>query len=672
MYKIILPIVFILFFLPNADAFQLAELKTETAEDLLLFFDTEELMIATRHETSVRKAPAIATVITAKEIRNMGARDLLDILRRVPGLGISIHDMSVYKAVEIRGIRTTMSEKVLFMVDGHSVNNAINGNFINTFLYLSADAIKRVEVIRGPGSALYGANAFLGVINVVTKKAEDINGLQVTAGAGSFDTQHYNLMFGHEGKKLKISGYVDYLNTDGQSHFIEEDSIGNSGKTDVNQEKPEMGLYLEYGNITLNGGYLKNRGGIYIGAGLALNDESVQEWEQYYLDVAYSDNITDKTDITARLYGDFFRANPYWEVYPEGYMDIYTDGMIGNTSGKEKTLGAEIITNFTLTGHLLTLGGMFENKKLYDTKHITNYDPHTFAPLSSIQDVSDGGNFIKNADRDIFAVYIQDIWEISNNASLTAGIRHDQYSDFGGTTNPRAGLVWEFIKDTSLKLLYGRAFRAPSFSDLYQDNNPSYVGNEDIEPEEIKTYEAGIEHRFLDKFNIRLNYFHTDIKNLIAPDTTTLPTTLGNIGSAEIDGIETEFLYDLGDDYYGYVNYSYQDARDGDTGKTKADVPSHRANAGINLAPSNYLNANVNISWTGERPRADGDTRDDLSSDTLVDLTLIAKNFHKALEIRGSAYNLFNEDYRDPSPSQVPNDYPTNERMFLLEARYTF
>jgi len=339
MFKIILPILIILLFIAQAHAFQLAELETETAEDLLLFFEVEELVIATRHKIPVKKAPAIATVITAKEIRNMGARNLLDILRKVPGIGVSIHDMSAYDAVEIRGIKTSTSEKILFMVDGHSVNNIVTGDSLKTFIYLSADAIKRVEVIRGPGSALYGANAFVGVINVVTKKAEDINGLQVTAGAGSFNTQHYNLIFGHKENELKISGYLDYLDTDGQSRFIEEDAIGNSGKTDDNQEKPEMGLYIEYKNITLKGGYLKNNGGPYIGAGLALNDESVQKWEQYYIDIAYSDDITDKTDITARLYGDFARHNPYWEIYPEGYMGIYTDGLIGNPSGKERTLG---------------------------------------------------------------------------------------------------------------------------------------------------------------------------------------------------------------------------------------------------------------------------------------------------------------------------------------------
>ena len=87
--------------------------------------------------------------------------------------------------------------------------------------------------------------------------------------------------------------------------------------------------------------------------------------------------------------------------------------------------------------------------------------------------------------------------------------------------------------------------------------------------------------------------------------------------------------------------------------------------------PWKYLNGNVTVSWIGERPRADKDSRDDLSPATLVDLTLIGKNFYKSLEIRGSIYNLFDEDYRDPNPfpGSIPNDYPTNERMFMVELR---
>ena len=676
-FRILIILISLVSLYTTSHAFELAELESETTEELLLFFEAEELVIATRSATSVRKAPAIATVITAKEIRDMGARNLSDILRRVPGIGISVPDVPIlYPSVEVRGIRTTLSEKVLLMIDGHSVNNNVQGSAVFSFWDLSVDNIKRIEVIRGPGSALYGANAFMAVINIVTKEAEDIRGLQVTAGGSSFDTQHYNLLFGHEGAKLKISASLDYMETDGPSSFIEQDSIGNSGDTLEWQERPDIGFNVSYGGLTLRGRYIKNRKGPYIGVGYAINDETEAEWQHGYLDLTYHRSLTEDIEITARLYGDHLESDPYWQIFPDGFPG-YPDGMIGNPKGKERRLGGEFSTNYSFLDNLVTAGIMYEHNKLYDVIHITNYDPLTFAPLGSLQDISDWANYNKNVDRETWAFYVQDVWNIKDNMSLTAGIRHDHYSDFGGTTNPRAGFVWEFLKDTSLKLLYGSAFRAPSFTDLYHRNNPVNIGNPDLDPERIKTYEAGLERRLSENYTFRLNYFHNELEDLIVigeKPSPSEPAIHVNKGSAEIDGIEAELLFDFRNDNYGYLNYIYQHPVDEETGQRKPDVPSQRANAGINLAPWKYLNTNISVSWTGKRYRDDRDTRDDLPDEALVDLTLIAKNFYRTLEIRGSVYNLFDEYYLDPNPfpGQVPNDYPTNKRMFLVEARYTF
>jgi iron complex outermembrane receptor protein len=687
MIKALLTTLIIFSFCYPSFSVELAELESETAEELLLFFEEEELTIATRHKTPVKKAPAIATVITAKEIRNMGARNLMDVLKRMPGIGISIANFTIMPALEVRGIRTDKSEKILFMLDGHRLNSPLNGTAFMYFNDIPVENIKRIEVMRGPGSALYGANAFLAVVNIVTKGVEDIKVLQITAGGGSFDTQHYNLLFGHDKEKLKITGHLDYLDTDGASSYIEQDTDGISGHTLEWKEKTDIGINVIYEDITFRGRYIRKKAGPYIGISNALNDETVQDYQIGLADLAYYRKLTDIIDLKVRLYGDITVNDPLWEQRSEGFYNpksgyTYTDGMLGNPSATGRTLGSEVMMDYKLPNHLLTTGIMYEDERQYDTGRSINFDPYTFEP-TDFHDVTETGNYTKDISRDIWAVYMQDVWSITGNASLTAGIRHDHYSDFGGTTNPRAGLVWEFLEDTSLKLLYGSAFRSPYFDELYYFNNPVYGGNPDLEPEEIKTYEAGLEHRFLKKHTARLNYFYNNISNLIVfgpKPGPTQPRVYENRSSAEVQGIELELLSDFDNDNYGYFNYSYQNPRDGDTDERLPDVPSHRANAGINLAPWKYLNANVNVSWTGKRPRAEGDTRDDLSSLTLVDLTLIAKKFYQTLEIRGSVYNLFNEDYRDPSPYNpgnpvtipVPNDYPTNGRMFLIEARYTF
>ncbi len=454
MIRLLFSILFVTLLCSNSFAFELAQLQTETAEDLLLFFEEEELFIATRHKTPIKNAPAIATVITAKEIRNMGARNLMDILRKIPGIGVSISDIPVLHSIEVRGIKTTLSEKILVMIDGHKINTPVNGSAIWMYGNHFVDNIKRIEIIRGPGSALYGANAFVAAINIVTMDTEDIKGVRISAGGGSFDTERYNLLFGHEGERLKISGSFDYLKTDGASSFIEEDITGASGYTLDWKEKSNIGLNINYGDFTFRGSYTSSRTGPYIGVSYALNDESDVKLQHYYGDLSYSKDVNNHLKITARLYTDHFKNDPYWEIFPEGYLGIYTDGLLGNPTSKSSTTGSEISTDYEISDHLITTGIMYKHSSMYDTERSANFNPLTYAPLDSFQDITDWANYTKNADRNIWAIYLQDVWKVTKSASFTAGMRHDHYSDFGGTTNPRAGFVWEFIKDTSLKLLY--------------------------------------------------------------------------------------------------------------------------------------------------------------------------------------------------------------------------
>ncbi|MCP5005192.1 MAG: Plug domain-containing protein, partial [Planctomycetes bacterium] len=133
--------------------------------------EDDVIITATRYIKRIEEAPATATVITAEQIRNMGARDILDVLKMVPGIGISRITGYGFFGIESRGIKNNHSQKVLIMIDGHRINEPNSGGASFVFNNMMVENIKRVEVIRGPGSALYGANAFVAVINVVTKNA---------------------------------------------------------------------------------------------------------------------------------------------------------------------------------------------------------------------------------------------------------------------------------------------------------------------------------------------------------------------------------------------------------------------------------------------------------------------------------------------------------------------
>ncbi|MBI4824891.1 MAG: TonB-dependent receptor [Nitrospirae bacterium] len=686
-----------LFICSTSFAFEVAALKTETAEELLMFFEEEELVIATRHETPVRKAPAIATVITAKEIRDMGARNLMDVLKTVPGFGISISEQGSYM-LEVRGIRSSLSEKVLMMIDGHSLNkNFVGSSFRHHFEDLPVENIKQIEIVRGPSSALYGANAFVSVINIITKDAENIDGLQLTAKSGSFGTEQYNLLGGKSlTKDLKVSGSLDYYRTDGAELRIEKDSTfgtpwaASPGDTELGLDKTDFFLKASYGDLLYRGHYMAKKKDFYIGFASALTDDNDFEIENYWHELSYGAPVTENLSLNIKVFFDHYEQKGTIELMPEGFLvgvipGGFPDGLIGGPNLKNGTWGGEAMLDYDMfdNNHLIA-GALYERMRQYDVKRISNYAPATLivpvpTPLpGGVQDTSStaGINWNRDAKREIWAFYIQDEWEITDDLNLTTGVRHDHYSEIGGTTNPRIGIVWAFLNNADLKLLYGRAFRAPDFGELYTENNIAATGSTDLDPETIQTYEAGLSFRPAHTLDIDLNYFHNEIKDLIVLDKSNMPYLFTNGGGAEVEGVELVLRGRYTADNYWNLSYTYQNPADSGTGDRLPDVPMHRASGSLNYGLTEYLNLHTDVLWTGERSRPEGDTRGPVATYTTVDLALTLKNFYRTLEIQGTVHNLFDEEYEDPDTSGasqlVPGDFPREGISGMITASYKY
>lgn len=672
-----------LFIVPGAMGAE--EEKPDVLDELSLYElrNLETFMVtATKRKISVRKAPAIATVITADEIRNMGARDLMDVLKTVPGFGVSINSYGRYM-FEVRGIRTGANEKILLMMDGHRLNDSYNGTALDKFNSLSVKNAKQIEIIRGPGSALYGANAFVAVINIITKDADDTDGVDITAAAGSFDTKTVSAVGGKSFDKFELTGSIDHIDSDGPGLTIDADRLAGKpysntpGEADTRLEQTEAFMKVSYGNLTLKGQYFERERGTYIGFAHALTDGDIYPHKNFWTELGYSHQFTDRVSANFKLYYDHIEQADEikLKLFPDGFPG-FPDGMIASPNLKNRTVGTEIQTDADLfKGNHLIAGFNFEHIKQYDVKYGANYNPWTNVPLSSWQEVSSWANFNKDVTRKVWAVYIQDEWELIEGLNLTAGVRYDNYDDFGGTTNPRLGAVWNFLKDADFKLLYGQAFRAPAFVELYNDANPTILGNPNLDPEEINTYEASLGYRFKSSYAFNMAYFHNDIDNLITRDAAS-PAHYINKGGAKIDGIEVGLSGKYSADNYWQMNYMWQNPKDADTDKDLPDVPSQRASLSFNLGITKYLNAHADILWTGKRPRVSGDTRGDMPSYTIVDLTLIAKKFYKGFEIRGIVHNLFDEEYEDPDTSGaaqlIPGDYPREGISALVEVSYRF
>ena len=663
----------------------------------------EEVTIATRHETPVGKAPSVVTVITADEIKHLGYRTFVEILRTVPGFEILKKGDLGEVFPSVRGFADPA--KVRVMLNGHLVNSPRTGSAFHLFDDFPVENIKRIEIIRGPGSAVYGENAFLAVINIITKDAKDIDGIKVSGGYGSFDTEEGNIVFGKTCGKVDISGMVRYRHTDGFEGIVGSDLVTQSdnslaplgfpsasqapGRVEDWREEYDLNLKVVYKGFYVEGLYINKNMGPFIGPQFALADESNIEQNYVFGEAGYRNTFDEKFTIRPRLYYDQFDRDSYIEALPEnthvpldtdgdGVIDkinTYPDGLIGNAYIREKVVGTEIPFDYELfDGNIITLG--FEYRLINQTNphFFTTYDPPTLDPLDSLRDQADTYPFIKETTRRVWSIYLQDTWDITDTLNLTLGVRHDEYNDFGSATSPRGGLTWAFLKNASLKVLYGEAFRAPNFTEMFTINNPAFVGNEDLDPETIRTYEVGLSYEFNKYVTSGINYFYNDIEDLIVQRI--LPTAEGtlryeNSGDAHVQGIEMDTRVNIVNDNYVFMNYTFQNP-EGNRGNDLPFVAKHYGNFGVNVHYPKYINTNLSTFVSGTRSREDDDPRDDLPAYALLNLSVIAKEFFKTMEVQGTVFNLLDKDYNDPGPESIPEDFPRPGRTFFVGLSYQF
>ena len=195
------------------------------ADLLLLFYEADELVeIANMRLQPIDKAPAVVTVITAQDIKSMGATNITQALETVPGLHVSTHYQVGIPLFNFRGIFTEFNAQVLIMVNGVPINTLFTGSPDLVWKGMAVEAISRIEVIRGPGSAIYGADAFAGVINVITKTSAELKGTESGFRLGSFNTQDAWLTSGGTLGEFYTAFSLQYHKTDGHGATLESDA----------------------------------------------------------------------------------------------------------------------------------------------------------------------------------------------------------------------------------------------------------------------------------------------------------------------------------------------------------------------------------------------------------------------------------------------------------------
>jgi outer membrane receptor for ferrienterochelin and colicins len=442
-------------------------------EEVMLFQEIPSVYGASKYEQKVTEAPSSVDIVTASDIKKYGYRTLADILRSVRSFYVTYDRNYSYVGVRGFGRPGDYNSRILMLIDGHRVNdNVYDQAMIGTEALIDVDLIDRIEVIRGPGSSLYGSNAFFAVVNIITKRGRDLKGTEVSGADGSFNTYKGRVSYGNKfqnGIEAIISGSGFDSKGDRLTFNAYNSPATNNGVTNDTDYDRSQNLFtkLSYEDFILSGAYSSRTKGIPTGAfATDFNDPGNKTTDQHgYLDLKYDHSLGRDVEISARAFYDSYS-------YTGNYL--YT-GVMNKDLGDGAWWGGEAkVIAKVLNSHRIIVGAEYQDNIKQDQK---TYDVD---PYNLILDDKRRGA--------IWASYLQDEITLSKSLLLNAGLRYDHYNTFGCSTNPRLALIYSPLEKSFLKLLYGSAFRAPNVFELYYTSDTS-VANPDLKPESIKTYE---------------------------------------------------------------------------------------------------------------------------------------------------------------------------------------
>ena len=652
-----------------------AQTRPPNAEELMnLSFDellkvkVDKVYGASKYAQPTTQAPSSITIVDSTQIKRFGYRTLAEILRSVRGF-YTRSDRN-YSYVGLRGFLRPDdgNSRILFLVNGHRINDNINdAGAVGTDFLIDVDLIERVEVVRGPSSALYGNSAFFAVINIVTKQASDFSQGEVSGEIGSFDT--YKVRFSlagelHKKGSLLVSGtYFDRAGED-SLYYPEFDSPDtNFGiARNLNWDKfYNFYSQYQYASFTLDAGINVREKGIPTAPFETVfnhPDNSTEDLSAF-INARHVHQFSEDLELTSRLsYGQFNFDGSY--MY-EG--DLPTD--------------PDIIPNFDHARGIWLIGETILRKRFlekhqaiggFEYRYDIRRDQRNFdrSPAFEYLNSSQSGN--------VWSPFATMEFNIRTNLMVNVGVRHDHYDTFGGTTNPRAALIYQPRSRSTLKYVYGEAFRAPNAFELYYgDSGYTAKANPTLSPEEIKTHEFIWEEQIGTHFGSSISLFHYDINNLISQSLDPIDDLLvyNNIEAIRAQGFEVEFSAQPDNGLQGKVSYAFQQGENLSDAGSLINSPSHLLK--FNLAVPLWKES-VFLGWetlyTSSRKAI---TQGHAKAFWLNNITLFGHEIRPGLELSASVYNLFDERYFESAgPEHAQALIEQEGRTFRVKLSYHF
>lgn len=672
--------------------------------------DVQVVTSATGYEQNVADAPASISVITSDEIEKKSYTDVTDVLKNVPG--VYVNGGGSNQSISIRGMS---ADYTLYMVDGKpmqdnqafSPNGSHAGNPINFLPPL--EAIERIEVIRGPASALYGSNAMGGVINIITKKhsdkvtaninleylkadssnkvnndsknvsvfvnvpvVKDLLSVQLTAGLLDTDESDYKssgaLKSGSDPdyKRTNVGGKViltpDEHNTitAGYNYKVQE-RTSNPGKS-IASEGSFRGNTKSY---ELQGSNVVDKSTGRVVAWDGKQNGATITGTQNNL-VSYQKSINYDYNITHEAKYDKVLVNSYLN-YEKSENPTRKNARTGNGIEMD-TITANTQGTYFFDTNSLTVGANYKKENLEDgaTNAIT---------VNGVTDDS-----ITKMDRYQWALFAEDTWNVLDTLALTLSGRYDRNEDFGGHFSPKAYAVYSLTDNLNLKGGITTGYKAPSLRQSASNfagvsggggATVAMVGNPDLKPEKSVNYEAGIAYDNPEiGLGTSLMLFQTNYKNKVQTtdaynsDGTRMYDYKGenypggvrfyeNIDKAEIKGIELTTDYNILENLKYRHSYTYTDSEQKSgarKGKQLNDLSKHMFNAGIDWDVTSSFLLWTQANYRGKTAGNSSDVK--TPSYTFVDLGAVYK-YDKNLSFNAGIYNVANKNVLDDGNSNV-------------------
>ena len=603
-----------------------------------LFGDMPEVVGATLHSQTLAEAPASVTVITAAEIHRFGYRTLSDVLASARGFTVTTDHLTQSSGVRGFAVPGDINTCFLVMIDGHPMTEIVgdsNSSFGQDF-GLDLDLVERIEIIRGPSSALYGSNGILATIDIVTKTPVDSSKLMVSTESGNGGPQKALFMTSLDlgrGANLMIEGSGFLSN--GQNLFVPGFDTSPESNGIANHVDAQSGYHtfadLEWGawNFTAYFNDDLERAPV-LGNGTQFNDQGqFTRIGRNFAGATYTHNYAGGGELRWETYFDEFR-------YRDRYDYVEGPGILDN---RDNVTGDWISSQLTYSHPVAHVGlltvGLSGKVEIHNMVENADYSPDQTVNLN-----------ICHPDRNI-APFAQQEWNLADHWTAYLGGRFDISHNYGSFFSPRLALVYQPTGRTSYKLVYGRPFRTPSVFEQYYQDGISQIANLRLRPETAEAVELSAERKLGKSAYGLIDAYHYSLRSVI--EAVWISDSLmqyQNSGAYDSSGIDFELGGHVAPWLETTASLSLDRAVDagqrdvlpnapGRIAKVRGAVPIFRDRVYFST-DFQYLSARWTMSRASTRPVA------------LVNATVSTDKLFHGLDFVGGVRNALNWGYNDP------------------------